>query len=77
MRVHRAPALDGEALWPLAQEQAKERQGERTDLSEHCENFTQGSTGKTRDQIGAAVEWSGDVPPPYGVGVLSRGLVNG
>ena len=49
----------GEALWPLAREQAKERQKEfgRTHGTP-SENFTEGSMGNTRDQIGEAVGMS-------------------
>ena len=57
MREPLAPALDGEALWPLAQEQAKERQG-RPDQP-RSEKFTEHtSTGETRDQIGEVVKMS-------------------
>ena len=61
MRERLAPALDGGALWPLAREQAKERQKEGGKVGgggEASENFTEASAGETRNQVGAAVGMS-------------------
>jgi len=48
------------ALDDRAREQARERQGTRTDLG-HSENFTEGSRGDVRDIVGRAVGMSGPI----------------
>ena len=49
----------GRAIEALEKPKAKERQGTRTDIKEPCGKFPQGSEGKTRDKVGAALGVSG------------------
>jgi hypothetical protein len=49
----------GKALEELERPKAKERQGTRTDLAEHSENFTEGSRPPVRELVGAALGMSG------------------
>ena len=60
----------GRPMEPMLKAEAKERQGSRGDIVENfhdvdaaktpdAENYRNGSTGETRDQVGAAVGMSG------------------
>ncbi len=61
--IHRLPSewvAISEALKPIEEKKARERQGEQTD--KHSGNFPESTKGDTRDKVGKAVGVSGKTP---------------